>query len=159
MVSSLILLRSLRVSILKQLFFSISVNSGFGNTYLAAFAARQIFSHYSPRFQRIIVKYPTSTRGIIVLLKMPTKYREFFPILFVKTTDFQLVFNFDQMCTTVQLPYLESMVFNNYSSSPNGLWVNSPWGRRPSRLLTQSSNCFSKIQLIGQNYWEQKLAK
>ena len=35
MVSSLILLRSLRVYILKQLFFSISVNSGFKNIYLA----------------------------------------------------------------------------------------------------------------------------
>ena len=35
MVSSLILLRSLRVYILKQLFFSISVNSGFRNIYLA----------------------------------------------------------------------------------------------------------------------------
>ena len=58
MVSSLILLRSLRVYILKQLFFSISVNSGFGNIYLAAFAARQIFIHYSPRFQRVIVKCP-----------------------------------------------------------------------------------------------------
>ena len=57
MVSSLILLRSLRVYILKQLFFLISVNSGFGNIYLAAFAAWQIFCHYSPRFQRIIVKY------------------------------------------------------------------------------------------------------
>ena len=22
-------------------------------------------------------------------------------------------------------------IFNNYSSSPNGLWINSPWGRRP----------------------------
>ena len=40
MVSSLILLRSLRVYILKQLFFSISVNSGFGIIYPAAFAAR-----------------------------------------------------------------------------------------------------------------------
>ena len=57
MVSSLILLRSLRVYILKQFFFSISVNSGFRNIYLAA-----IFSHYSPRFQRIIVKYPYSSR-------------------------------------------------------------------------------------------------
>ena len=40
------LLRSLPVYILKQLFFSISVNSG------------RIFTepHYSPRFQRIIVK-------------------------------------------------------------------------------------------------------
>ena len=36
MISSLILLRSLSVYILKQLFFSISVNSGFRNTYLAA---------------------------------------------------------------------------------------------------------------------------
>ena len=35
-----ILSRSLRVYILKQLFFSISVNSGFKNIYLAAFAAR-----------------------------------------------------------------------------------------------------------------------
>ena len=57
MVSSLILFRSLRLYILKQFFFSISVNSGFRNIYLAA-----IFSHYSPRFQRIIVKYPYSSR-------------------------------------------------------------------------------------------------
>ena len=27
-------------------------------------------------------------------------------------------------------------LFNNYSLSPNGLWVNSPWGRRPNGLLT-----------------------
>ena len=39
------LLRSLPAYILKQLFFSISVNSG------------RIFCHYSPRFQRIIVNY------------------------------------------------------------------------------------------------------
>ena len=39
------LLRSLPVYILKQLFFSISVNSG------------RIFCHYSRRFQRIIVNY------------------------------------------------------------------------------------------------------
>ena len=40
----------------------------------------------------MIVSYPTSAREIIVSLKTPTKYREFFPTLFVKTTDFQLVF-------------------------------------------------------------------
>ena len=34
-----------------------------------------------------------------VLLKTSTKYREFFPTLFVKTTDFQLVFNFEQTRT------------------------------------------------------------
>ena len=47
----------------------------------------------------IIISYPTSASGIIVLLKTPTKYREFFPTLFVKTADFQLVFNFVQTCT------------------------------------------------------------
>ena len=37
----------------------------------------------------IIISYPTRAIGIIVLLKMPTKYREFFPTLFVKTSDFE----------------------------------------------------------------------
>ena len=39
----------------------------------------------------------------MVLLKTPTKYRESLPTLFVKTTDCQLVFNFEQT-------RLESMV-------------------------------------------------
>ena len=47
----------------------------------------------------LIISYPTSTSGITVLLKMPTKYREFFPSLFIKITDFQLVFNFEQTRT------------------------------------------------------------
>ena len=47
----------------------------------------------------IIVSYPTSASGIIVLLKTPTKYREFFLTLFVKPADFQLVFNFEQTRT------------------------------------------------------------
>ena len=47
----------------------------------------------------IIISYPTSARGIIVLTKTRTKYREFFPALFVNTTDFQLVFNFEQTRT------------------------------------------------------------
>ena len=48
----------------------------------------------------IIISYPTRASGIIVLLKTPTKYREFFPTLFVtKTTDFQLVFSFEQTRT------------------------------------------------------------
>ena len=45
----------------------------------------------------IIISYPTRTRGIIVLLKTHTKYQEFFPTLFAKATDFQLVLNFEQM--------------------------------------------------------------
>ena len=47
----------------------------------------------------IIISYPTSSSGIIVLLKTPTKYRDYFPTLFVKTSDFQLVFNFEQTRT------------------------------------------------------------
>ena len=48
----------------------------------------------------MIISYPTSASGIyFVLLKTPSKYREFFPTLFEKTTDFQLVFNFEQMRT------------------------------------------------------------
>ena len=47
----------------------------------------------------IIISYSTRASGKIVLLnahKNPKKYREFFPTLSVKTTDFQLVFNFEQ---------------------------------------------------------------
>ena len=40
-----------------------------------------------------------SAIGIIVLLKMPPKYREFLPTLFVKTTDYKLIFNFEQTRT------------------------------------------------------------
>ena len=47
----------------------------------------------------IFISYPTNASGIIVLLNVPTKYREFFPTLFVKTTDFQLVFNFEKTRT------------------------------------------------------------
>ena len=47
----------------------------------------------------IIISSPTSAGGIIVLLKTPTKYREFFPTFFVKTSDFQLVFNFERTRT------------------------------------------------------------
>ena len=46
--------------------------------------------------------------GIIVLLKTPTKYREFFPTLFVKTTDFQLVFNYEQTRTVLRAWYSAS---------------------------------------------------
>ena len=53
------------------------------------------------RLLDIIISYPTSASGIIVLLKTPTKYREFFRTLFVKTTDFQLVFNFEQTHTVI----------------------------------------------------------
>ena len=75
----------------------------------------------------IIISYPTSASGIIiniVLLKTPTKYQEFFPTLFVKTTNFQLVFNFEQTRTVTI--FVEHGIINNYSSSPNGLLTQRP---------------------------------
>ena len=47
----------------------------------------------------IIISHPTSASGIIVLLITPTKYREFFPVLFVKTTDLKLIFDLEQVHT------------------------------------------------------------
>ena len=41
----------------------------------------------------IIISHPASASGIIDFLKTPSKYRELFLTLFVKTTDFQLVLN------------------------------------------------------------------
>ena len=44
------------------------------------------------------VSYPTSMSGIIVLLKMPTKYCEFVPNCVI-STEFHLVFDFEQTRT------------------------------------------------------------
>ena len=50
----------------------------------------------------IIISFQRSASAIIVLLKTTTKCREFFPTLFVKTTDFQLVFNFEETRTVTR---------------------------------------------------------
>ena len=42
------------------------------------------------------ISYPTSASGNVVLYKTSTKL---FPTLFIKATDFQLVFNFEQART------------------------------------------------------------
>ena len=41
------------------------------------------------------IQYSSTSVRTVLLLKVPTKHREFFPTLFVKTTVFQLVFNFE----------------------------------------------------------------
>ena len=50
----------------------------------------------------VIISYPTSASGIIILLKTPTKYRECFPTLFVNQPIFIL---FLILSRRVQLPY------------------------------------------------------
>ena len=59
----------------------------------------------------------------------------------------------------VVLSYVKTRryIFNNHSSSTNGLWVNSPsaFGLISSWLRGhegERNDCFSKIQLVGQNY-------
>ena len=52
-------------------------------------------------------------------------------------------------------------IFDNYSLSPNGLWINSPWGRTQNGYWLRGhegerNNCFSKIQLVGQKNIETK---
>ena len=75
----------------------------------------------------IIISYPISASGIIVLLKTPTKYREFFPTLFVKTTDFQLVFNFEQTRTVTIFEdhgiKAELAIIISYPTSASGIIV------------------------------------
>ena len=66
----------------------------------------------------INISYPTSANGIIVLLKTPTKYRELFPTLLVKTIDFQLVYNFEQT-STVTIFGEHGMMAHNHDRSAN----------------------------------------
>ena len=68
----------------------------------------------------IIISYPTSASGIIVLLKTQPKYREFSPTLFFKTIDFQLVFNFEQTRTVTI--FGEHGIINNYSTRARLIW-------------------------------------
>ena len=54
----------------------------------------------------ITISYPTSASGIIVSLKTPTKYQEFFPTLFVKaagTVDIS-----GEHCIMAHIPWLLS---------------------------------------------------
>ena len=66
----------------------------------------------------INISYPTSANGIVVLLKTPTKYRELFPTLLVKTTGFQLVYNFEQI-STVTIFGENGMMAHNHDGSAN----------------------------------------
>ena len=59
-----------------------------------------------------LFSYPTSESGIIVLLKTPTKYREFFLTLFVK----QLIFSlFLILSRRVELQYWRTWYNGSYA--------------------------------------------
>ena len=61
---------------------------------------------------RITISYETSAIEIIVLFKKPMKYREFFPTLFVKITNFSLFLNLSRR---VHLPYFICRAWQNGS--------------------------------------------
>ena len=61
---------------------------------------------------------------------------------FVVTKPKNLVI-FETVSVVISIPvYTRGDIFNNYSSSPNGLWLRGHEGER--------NNCFSKFQLVGQ---------
>ena len=76
----------------------------------------------------------------------------FFPIL-------TLILGLTPSCILpITLPHNQIKIFNNCSSSPNGLWVNGPYeaeGRMSFSLRghdRERNNCFRKIQLVSQKY-------
>ena len=75
----------------------------------------------------IIIAYPTSTSGIIVLLKTPTKDREFFPTLFVKQP-----INFEQTTTVTifgEHGIMALVIFLDFHSTKQGLSLVDSWSR------------------------------
>ena len=89
------------------------------------------------KLRTIIISYPTSASGITVLLKTPTKYREFFPTLFVKTTDFQLVFNFEQARTvTIFGEHGVMVVYHNGQANQS------------SRIALPNDSVFNKQRIL-----------
>ena len=72
----------------------------------------------------VIIPNPTSASGIIVLLKCPQNIENFFPTLFVKTTYYQLVFDFEQMCTVTIFAEHGMMALIIHSKYfPNSDWL------------------------------------
>ena len=92
-----------------------------------------IFNLYTPYIQPIYTLYATYIHFIVNLYSLYTPYLQ--PIF----TYVNLIVNLFSPIYTLYTTYIRHMltIFNNYPSSPNGLWVNSPWGRRPHGLLTQ----------------------
>ena len=84
---------------------------------------------YSP----IYTLYAAYIHFIVNLYSLYTPYLQ--PIF----TYVHLIVNLYSPIYTLYTTYIRHIltIFNNYPTSPNGLWVKSPWGRRPNGLLTQ----------------------
>ena len=74
-ISSLILLRSLRMYVLIQLFFSIWVNSGFINLFIRGSVYNKI-SHYSPRNKPLFADHPPPPAPSFPYLKVRIRHWE-----------------------------------------------------------------------------------
>ena len=70
--------------------------------------------------------------------KIERRERNFFPLSPLPHLRFPLPEAPEEgLIRTLTCTPLWHALINNYSSSPNGLWLNSPWGRRPNGLLSQ----------------------
>ena len=68
----------------------------------------------------------------------PVAYISNFQIIVIRKKRQYLTTKQKKLLNTVYRQAIaKTETFNNYSSSPNGLWVNSPWGRKSNGLLTQ----------------------
>ena len=103
---------------------------------------------YTPYSQPIFTLYATYIHLIVNLYSLYTPYLQ--PIF----TYVNLIVNLHSPIYTLYTTYIRHIltIFNNYPSSPNGLWVNIPWGLRPHGLLTQRPcNLYTVKSEIGHN--------
>ena len=107
-------------------------------------------NNYSTSACWIWVGYNHLISEIIVLLKTPAKYREFFPTLFVKTTDFQLVFNFEQTRTVTLIGSLAKPPLPTFLASTLEIELELHWWEASARsqLLHFCSLLLSSCKII-----------
>ena len=74
----------------------------------------------------LAISYPTSASGIIILLKTPTKYREFFLTLFnLLNNRFSAWFLYFEQTSTATI-FEEHGIINNYSPKAKLILLNNP---------------------------------
>ena len=109
-----------------------------------------IFNNHSTSACWIWVGYNHLISEINVLIKTPAKYREFFPTLFVKTTDFQLVFNFEQTRTVTLIGSLAKPPLPTFLASTLEIELELHWWEASARsqLLHLCSLLLSSCKII-----------
>ena len=126
-----------------------SINYYFASTYKRSgdgCGARSVFSNGVRMYFAAVTRLWYSTASLLLgrtfgsrLVFNVIMWHEVLPIV-------------SSFCAVACYSFAE-VLFNNYSSSPNGLRVNSPFGLRPHGLLTQTAiRAILAIVLVKSNY-------